>query len=103
MTEQNLSQLDVSNALGAISVRRGTLNGSGDPLTYFTSTQGTTYGYYALSNIFVVPNAEATGQPAVTGTPRVNETLTADTSGITDPEGTEQRRIHLPVDTRRRR
>ena len=78
----------VSNALGAISVRRGTLNGSGDPLTYFTSPQGTTYGYYALSNIFVVPNAEATGQPAVTGTPRVNETLTADTSGITDPEGT---------------
>ena len=59
----------VSNALGAISVRRGTLNGSGDPLTYFTSPQGTTYGYYALSNIFVVPNAEATGQPAVTGTP----------------------------------
>ena len=79
----------VSNALGAISVRRGTLNGSGDPLTYFTSPQGTTYGYYALSNIFVVPNAEATGQPAVTGTPRVNETLTADTSGITDPEGTD--------------
>ena len=78
----------VSNALGAISVRRGTLNGSGDPLTYLTSPQGTTYGYYALSNIFVVPNAEATGQPAVTGTPRVNETLTADTSGITDPEGT---------------
>ena len=92
----------VSNALGAISVRRGTLNGSGDPLTYFTSPQGTTYGYYALSNIFVVPNAEATGQPAVTGTPRVNETLTADTSGITDPEGIDKRRIHLPVDTSRR-
>ena len=79
----------VSNALGASSVRRGSLNGSGNPLTYFTSTQGTIYGYYALSNIFVVPNSEATGQPAITGTPRVNETLTADTSGITDPEGTD--------------
>ena len=75
--------------MGASSVRRGSLNGSGNPLTYFTSTQGTIYGYYALSNVFVVPNTPATGQPAVTGTPRVNETLTADTSGITDPEGTD--------------
>ena len=33
------------------------------------------------------PNTPATGQPAITGTPRVNETLTADTSGITDTEG----------------
>ena len=77
----------VSNALGASSVRRGTLNGSGDPLLSFTEQAGPTYGFYALSNIFIAPNSDATGQPAITGTPRVNETLSVDTSGITDPEG----------------
>ena len=88
--------------LGSTSVRIGRLNGTGEPLSSSNGAPGTNLHYYALSNIFVVPNSEATGQPAVTGTPRVNETLTADTSGITDPEGTGQRRIHLPVDTRRR-
>ena len=78
----------VSNALGASSVRRGTLNGNGNPLLSFTQQAGTSYAYYALSNIFVVPNSDATGQPDITGTPRVNQTLSVDTSGITDPEGT---------------
>ena len=76
--------------LGATSVRTGELNsGLDSPLHGVTQSNTNQYPFYALSNIFVVPNAEATGQPAVTGTPRVNETLTADTSGITDPEGTD--------------
>ena len=32
-------------------------------------------------------NSQATGAPSVTGTPRVGETLTADTSGIADADG----------------
>ena len=35
------------------------------------------------------PNSEPTGLPAVTGTPRVGETLTADTSAIDDEDGLE--------------
>ena len=78
-----------SRALGKSPVRLGQLNGAGDPIdSNQAAPAGTNRHYYALSNIFVVPNTPATGQPAVTGTPRVNETLTADTSGITDPEGT---------------
>ena len=73
------------------SVTLGRLNSStGDPLDGNIEGPSNSHAkpYYALSNIFVVPNSDATGQPAITGTPRVNETLTADTSGITDPEGT---------------
>ena len=35
------------------------------------------------------PNSEPTGLPAVNGTPRVGETLAADTSAIDDPDGLE--------------
>ena len=35
------------------------------------------------------PNASATGAPAISGTPQVGQTLTADTSGITDDDGLE--------------
>ena len=35
----------------------------------------------------VAPNSEPTGLPAVNGTPRVGETLAADTSAIDDPDG----------------
>ena len=69
-------------------MRIGRLNGTGEPLSSSNGAPGTNLHYYALSNIFVVPNTPTTGQPAVTGTPRVNETLSVDTSGITDPEGT---------------
>ncbi len=82
-------QQGVSRAMGSTTtVRIGTVNGTGDPLSAIAQTAGTNHRYYALSNIFVAPNSDATGQPAITGTPRVNETLTADTSSITDPEGT---------------
>ena len=33
------------------------------------------------------PNRDATGLPAISGTPQVDETLTADTSGISDEDG----------------
>ena len=35
------------------------------------------------------PNSPATGAPAITGTAQVGETLTADTSDISDPDGVE--------------
>ena len=78
----------VYQTLGTASVRIGSLNGSGDPLSSLNTIPGTNYHYYALSGIFIAPNTDATGQPAISGTPRVNETLSVDTSGITDPEGT---------------
>ena len=37
----------------------------------------------------VAPNSEPTGLPSISGTPRVGETLTADTSAIDDPDGLE--------------
>ena len=72
--------------LGATSVRTGELNsGLDSPLHGVTQSNTNQYPFYALSNIFVVPNTPATGQPAITGTPRVNETLTADTSASPTP------------------
>ena len=73
------------------SVTLGRLNSSsGDPLDGNIEGPSNSHAkpYYALSNIFVVPNSDATGQPAITGTPRVNHTLSVDTLGITDAEGT---------------
>ena len=83
---------NVSHALGNDSARVGQLDNSAQgfgPLStneYFTNT--TNWPYYALSNIFIAPNSDATGQPTITGTPRVSQTLSVDTAGITDPEGT---------------
>ena len=37
--------------------------------------------------VAAAPNREATGQPTISGTPQVDQTLTADTSGITDADG----------------
>ena len=37
--------------------------------------------------VVAAPNREATGLPTISGTPRVDETLTADTSGIADEDG----------------
>ena len=41
----------------------------------------------ATAAIAARPNTPATGQPAITGTAQVGETLTADTSGIADADG----------------
>ena len=83
----------VYQTLGSTSVRVGRLNGTGEPLSSSNSAPGTNLHYYALSGVFIAPNNAATGQPAITGTPRVNETLSVDTSGITDPEGTANARF----------
>ena len=48
------------------------------------------------------PNSPATGAPTISGTVQVDETLTADTSGITDADGLSQRVVQLPVDSERR-
>ena len=42
---------------------------------------------YGLSGVFQVTTNNATGKPAITGTPEVNQTLTADISGIMDEDG----------------
>ena len=41
----------------------------------------------ATAEVTARPNSPATGDPAIRGTPQVGETLTADTSGITDADG----------------
>ena len=41
----------------------------------------------ATDAVTAAPNREATGAPTVSGTPQVDETLTADTSGISDQDG----------------
>ena len=41
----------------------------------------------ATAAVAAKPNSPATGLPAIGGTPQVGETLTADTSGITDADG----------------
>ena len=41
----------------------------------------------ATAQVEARPNTPATSQPTITGTPQVGETLTADTSGISDDDG----------------
>ena len=41
----------------------------------------------ATTAVAAAPNRQATGLPTITGTPQVDETLTADVSGITDEDG----------------
>ena len=41
----------------------------------------------ATATVDAAPNSPATGTPAITGTAQVGETLTADTSGISDTDG----------------
>ena len=83
----------VSAGLGEPLVRLGILNdGTHSPLhsTIGGDPDLVDYPYYALSGILVVGaavNNLATGAPAVTGTPRVGEVLTAGTSVIADEDG----------------
>ena len=44
-------------------------------------------------------NTSAAGAPTISGTPQVEQTLTADTSSITDEDGLNQRFLRLPVDS----
>ena len=43
----------------------------------------------ATAEVAARPNSPATGRPTISGTAQVDETLTADTSGITDADGLE--------------
>ena len=52
----------------------------------FTDDLSNTEGPIASAPTGIV-NTPATGEVAITGTPRVGKTLTADTSGIIDPDG----------------
>ncbi len=47
----------------------------------------------ATDEVEARPNSPATGQPTISGTAQVGETLTADTSGISDPDGLESARF----------
>ena len=55
----------------------------------FTDDAGTeeTLTSAATEAVQPVPNNPAIGQPVITGTPQIGETLTADTSAITDADG----------------
>ena len=48
-----------------------------------------------------IPNSAATGEPTISGTVQVGQTLTASTSDISDSNGPGQRDLHLPVDSKR--
>ena len=74
--------------LGNTKVGTGTLNGAGTPFASGSAPiAGTSLPYYALSGIFVVPLSAPTGEPVITGTPRVGEVLTTETSSIEDSDG----------------
>ena len=50
---------------------------------------------------FSVSNTPAGGEPRIGGTPETGQTLSADTTGITDDDGLRRRRLPLPVAGRR--
>ena len=84
--------------LGTSLIGVGKLNDPADAKTPLyengvSNQPGNSNRYYALSNVFVVPNNAAAGSPTITGTPRVGRSLTADTSGITDSEGTDNQNL----------
>ena len=80
-----------SRALGTSLVRVGQLNHAveGPLRSSGAFTTNTNYPYYALSGVFVVAVANnlPTGAPTISGTPRVGQELTADTSAIMDADG----------------
>ena len=55
----------------------------------FTDDAGNDESLTSAATVAVAakPNSPATGAPAISGTPQVGETLTADTSGIADADG----------------
>ena len=83
-----------SRALGTNPARVGRLDhASSGPLDSSEAfTTATNYPYYALSGVLVVGEAvnyRATGVPTISGTVSVGEVLTAVTSTIMDPDGTD--------------
>ena len=81
----------VSKALGQTEVETGKLDQSGSsPLSHAADDPTEFKLMFAITGIFKLENHEAVGLPTITGVPRVGETLTADTSGITDENGTDR-------------
>ena len=87
---------DQSNPLGASSgeVQLGCLyqtSSTNGPVSCNYTTENISADnnqqLYGLSGVFQVTTNNATGKPAITGTPEVNQTLTADISGIMDADG----------------
>ena len=80
----------VSKALGQSEVETGILNhATGNPLSHAAADPTELKSMYGLTGIYVIEDHPATGLPVITGVPRVGETLTADTSGVSDPNGTD--------------
>ena len=92
-TEMLQGTLETSRALGNSNnawVRFGkTDSASHGPLSGATANRTDNKRIYGLSGVFevVVANSPATGKPAISGTPEVNKTLTADISSIMDADG----------------
>ena len=84
-----------STALGkspsTVGFPNSSISGYGPLSSPTTSAEGTNLPLYGLSGVFRVGQGStvnnATGKPAITGTPEVNQTLTADISGIMDEDG----------------
>ena len=62
----------------------------------------TSAGTAAVAVAPPLPNTPAIGLPTISGTSQVGETLTADTTGISDGDGLYKRYLRLPVAGRRR-
>ena len=60
---------------------------SGSPLRHRVSDHGLTWTADQQVEVRLALNSEPTGEPVITGTPVVNQTLTADISGIMDTDG----------------
>ena len=81
----------VSKALGQSEVEAGKLNETGSSPLSHAAGDPTQYNYlFAITGILKIENHPPQGLPSITGVPRVGETLTADTSAITDENGTDQ-------------
>ena len=81
----------VSKALGQSEVEAGKLNEAGSsPLSHAAGDPTQQKYFFAITGIFKIENHPPQGLPSITGVPRVGETLTADTSAITDENGTDR-------------
>ena len=60
---------------------------SGSPLRHQVSDHGLTWTADQQVEVRLALNSEPTGEPVITGTPEVSQTLTADISGIMDTDG----------------
>ena len=79
--------LTTSRALGTSNVRVGRPNSSGGGPIGSPNVAAGRRPLYGLSDVLTVVAANAAGAPTISGTAQVGNTLTADISTITDPDG----------------